>query len=283
MLLSSGGLIPGRAWAQSGPIPLGGAAQFGLLAHDALLASDSVLVIGAAGAVSVAPTIRATAGVFYRPTSAAVTTALADLAQAKATCAARVPATSINDTLSGQVLAPGTYTIAGNALLRRGTPLRLSGDSSSVYVFNISGELRALSQATVNPGDVLPANIYWNVTGIVRLADFSGLHGIVLGGDSIIKTGIKGGPLALLTTGTAVRADGMHPSIGDNQFQSPATLATWVSGPRPCLPAPAFTGNLIPNPSFEQSVQCPSYFSNMQPLRSDVCSWSSSSLVLCND
>ena len=277
MVLLGSAVAPRRAWAQTAPISLGAAAQFGLLAHDALLATDSVTVIGAAGAGSISPTIRATSGVMSRPVHPTVGTALADLAQAKTVCAARQPQIALpTDTLSGLALAPGTYSLSGNAILRGGAPLRLTGDSSSVYVFNVSGELRASNNALVITGRVAAANIYWNVAGIVRLGHSVGVSGIILGGDSIVKVGVKAGNLAMLTTGAAISMTGLHSSIGSNQFHSASTMATWAGIPPTCLPVPAFTGNLIANASFEQKLRCPVRFSeNMQQPNSDLCGWNS--------
>ncbi len=233
---------PDRSWAQSSSIPLGTAASFGLLSGGALTVSASapgVHVLGVVGATSgFSGALAADSGAYWPggAPSSVTTTALADLAEARAICTA-LPAQQPLENLTTQTLTAGTYALSGNVTMATDARLQLTGDSTSRFVFNISGGL------TINPGAMVvldgirPGQVFWNVTGALTAAGPTSLAGIVLGGGSVTLNGVWAGYGAVLTSGninlTTLSLDG---ELAPAYFYIPSQLA-WRS-PTNHIPAP---------------------------------------------
>jgi hypothetical protein len=81
--------------------------------------------------------------------------------------------------LTGLTLAEGTYkTSSSTGILTVGGILTLTGNSSSVFVFQIGSTLTTLSTTqVVLTGGVLPSNVFWQVGSSATL----GTHSIFVG------------------------------------------------------------------------------------------------------
>jgi hypothetical protein len=88
------------------------------------------------------------------------------------------PASLAGD-LTGLTLAEGTYkTSSSTGILTVGGTLTLTGNSSSVFVFQIGSTLTTLSTTqVVLTGGVLPSNVFWQVGSSATL----GTHSIFVG------------------------------------------------------------------------------------------------------
>lgn len=263
------GALAGRA--QTIAVPLGQAANFGLLSGGSITA-DTLVGVSVRGAVgangSITGHVTASGGL-YRPSGPTATGALLDLAAAKSYCDS-LNGQALNGTLGGVSLTPGVYTISGNATLAANTVLALTGDATGVYIFNITGDLNIGANAGLAAGWVSSKHIYWNVAGKVKIVGNVGWQGLVLGGDSISLTGEKSGTFALLTTGAGVKVAGMQTHPGDNQLFASVVLGAtpWRECGSTAQPA-----NLAPNPSFEDAFVPPSGRMNMYPFFSQACWW----------
>lgn len=271
--------LPATSWAQTISVPLGTAAQFGVLADSALIADDSVLVLGKAGAGNVSGYIRSTSGTYSRSTQ--MTNALADLLTARSYCTS-LTGQLISGNFSGMSLTPGVYDINGDASLDSIGKLVLTGDSTACYVFNISGRLLADSLTTLElQGSLRPDHVYWNVSGSVDLRGARSWQGIVLAGDSVFKTGIKLGDLALLTNGAAVVIQGLDLMIGNNVFASANELAVQLASPQVLCFATPTPNNAAPNWNFTQRMPlCSRDINNIRTDPSAVCNWYSPATLL---
>jgi hypothetical protein len=93
-------------------------------------------------------------------------------------------------TVSGQTLAPGTYTWGSAVTIP--TDLFLNGNATDVWVFQIAGTLdMAAAKKVILTGGALPQNIFWQVAGAVTIGAGSHFEGIILG-----QTGITFGNLS---------------------------------------------------------------------------------------
>ncbi len=108
--------------------------------------------------------------------------------------------------IGGLTLAPGVYRWSTGLLIP--TDVTLTGSATDVWVFQIAQGL-TMDSATnvVLSGGALPANVFWQVSGVVALDTTAHLNGIVLSATAItLATGasINGRLLAQ----TAVSIDG---------------------------------------------------------------------------
>jgi len=82
-------------------------------------------------------------------------------------------------TVTGQTLAPGTYTWSTNVTIP--TDLTLSGGANDVWIFQITGTLGiAANKQVILAGGALPQNIFWQVADAVTLQAGSQFKGIIL-------------------------------------------------------------------------------------------------------
>ncbi len=244
--------VPRGAWAQISTVPLGQAAQFGLLSQGNLTV-DTVRVLGAAGAGgTLTGQVIADGGLFRPATSNAPTLAAAlnDLAVARAYCT-EVSATALAS-LNGQTLTGGVYRVTGNVTLTSQAPLVIQADAAQQVIIDITGNLSLAAGAVVLVvGDIPGQQIIWNVGGSVTATNAGGLPGVVLAGGPISLTGPWLQRCALLTSNslslTRTRADFAQPG---GVFAAPNQL-TNACTPTSALPPTGACPNLVYNGGFD--------------------------------
>ena len=286
LLVLTGFFLPGCGWAQTISVPLGEAAQFGLLSGGNIV-SDSISQIRVFGAVgangTITSAIQSDSGL-YRPAGPTATSALTALDTARTYCAG-LTGQPLAGQLDSLTLTAGVYSITGNATVSASGTLTLTGDSTSVFVFNVSGRLLAGRDAVLFlRGGVRPEHVFWNVTGVARLLGPCGWQGVVLGADSVLYEGAKSGNLVLLTSGSFLEIKSIILGILENYFAAPAVLSQRVNTVQsPCTGTLTSSNNQVPNWNFLEKQRCPQLaqigwggmpiLDNMNAADSDVCGW----------
>jgi hypothetical protein len=123
------------------------------------------------------------------PTPTNVNTASLNMGAAYTAAAAKTAGVGPNlnlggGTVTGQTLAPGTYTWGSNVNIP--TDLTLNGSASSVWVFQITGTLdMAAAKKVILIGGAQPQNVFWQVSDAVTIGANTQFKGIILGQTSI--------------------------------------------------------------------------------------------------
>jgi hypothetical protein len=264
--------------------------QFGILAGDKIIASDAVFVKGSVGSLSsIDPNVTATRD-FLDNGQGNVAGAL-NILQDNINYCNGLSGQAINSSLGGQVLEAGVYEINSPALLATGDHLELKGDSTSVFVFNINGELTLESLSGIKIGDVRPGNIYWNVHGKIFIQPSVRAFGVFMSDASIYKTGINFGKATLFALQGIDISIGAFNGIGHKEFYSVEEMLRGTSAAKIInCPEQTFATisqlalpyypNLVSNSSFEDMFRCPTGFNaagtgfnSMLHNYSDVCHW----------
>lgn len=230
------------------PPSLGAASNYGLLASDSIIVTDTIRVNGDAGAGTFVHS-KVVADNIYT----SVSSAQSALTSAKLYCSG-LSGTSISGTLKNQTLTAGVYTITGNASLT--DTLILSGDTTDIFIINISGNLTFNANAVILTGDlfygVRPNNVYWNVGGKVTIGQYSNICGVYLSAGDINIQNTFMGYLCLLSQQTIHISDIQKIAVPYSYGYSIASydlLKVLRSG---CPGLGVYTcGELIDNGSFE--------------------------------
>ncbi|MHB8361112.1 MAG: ice-binding family protein, partial [Thermoplasmataceae archaeon] len=121
------------------------------------------------------------------PTPAMMTNATGAMTTAYTSAAGKTNPTAINlgaGSLNGLTLVPGLYKWSTAVSLS--TTVTLTGNATSVWIFQISGSLTVGSSATVVlSGGALPQNIFWQVASGVALGTSSVFSGVILSATDI--------------------------------------------------------------------------------------------------
>ncbi|RZL04896.1 MAG: DUF3494 domain-containing protein, partial [Pedobacter sp.] len=260
--------VPYSLFAQNPTPPnLGGAANFGLLSGVSITSNTPIYVYGKVGAVnSVNSQITSSENPVIQYNSSPVPEALLMLDSAILYCNA-LPATSISQTLAGQNLSEGVYSISGNALLSSGSPLVLNGDSLSVFIFNITDSLDISADAMITLNGVLAKNIYWNVGKNFVLNNNAIFFGVLLVNQKSTVNGYMFGTTSILSSSEIILSH-IDESIGHNYFFSISNLTPFTNPQGSCNTMPACLLNMVRNGEFEELILpspggCPSGRSNM--------------------
>jgi hypothetical protein len=111
-----------------------------------------------------------------------LTTAILDMETAYTDAAGRKDPDFLNlrrGDIGGMVLAPGLYKWDSNVVVP--TSITLDGPSNEVWIFQIDGNLNLADAVAIKlSGGAQPANIFWQVAGIVTVGTTAHLQGIVL-------------------------------------------------------------------------------------------------------
>lgn len=164
--------------AQTAP-NLGEAKTFALLSGDTISSTDTVNVLGNTGAFHyINNKIQSTS---IHTGDSIVTVALNDLESAIGFCNTQ-SGISISGVLNEQMLTAGVYYINGNAFLS--DTLTLSGDTSAVFIFNVSGDLN-IDTGIVLMNGVSTNKIFWNVGGNVMINKSYSFNGTIMSNGNI--------------------------------------------------------------------------------------------------
>ena len=257
------GLLSGplRSLAQTPAyhVPLGSAAAYGLLSKGSIAANDTIphappvaipiQVLGKTGTLQdVGALVKATAGVFAQG-SGDVALALNDLQTAQNYCNS-LASSALPSQLAGQQLMGGVYTIGGNATLVAGSPLTISGDTSTVVIINIAGNLVVPAGSQVVLSGVLPRHVYWNVGGSLRVGNQVSFRGVALLVCAALEDGVQTGYYALLSQ-KDIRLTHIRVMIGHNKFLAPMSTQSYC-GPSQC-PSAIVGSEMVNDGSFEMA------------------------------
>ncbi len=121
-----------------------------------------------------------------------LTLAVGDMQTAYTDAAGRVNPDFINlgaGDIGGKTLTPGLYKWTSPLLIP--TDITISGTSTDVWIFQISGTLNVSSAVRITlSGGAQAKNIFWQIAGAVSLGTTSHFEGIILGQTGInMKTG----------------------------------------------------------------------------------------------
>ena len=124
---------------------------------------------------------------YAAPTPAMMTNATGAMTTAYTSAAGKTNPTAIGlgaGSLNGLTLVPGLYKWSTDVTLS--TTVTLTGNATSVWIFQISGSLTVGSSATVVlSGGALPQNIFWQVASGVALGTSSVFSGVILSATDI--------------------------------------------------------------------------------------------------
>ncbi len=213
------------AWAQSPyQVPLGQAAAYGLLSGGSIVAQDAsgnalpIQALGKAGASgAIGAGVAATAGVATQG-GGTVPAALSGLTAAKAYCdQLNSQAGVLPNQLNGLTLAGGVYSVKGDAVLSRNSALTISGDTATVVIFDILGNLQLEDHSQLVLNGVLARHVYWNVGNRLTIAAYVTFEGVALVGGTAEVNGIHMGTSALLSN-RDISLRNISPAVGHNKF-----------------------------------------------------------------
>ena len=188
-------LVVGAGRADAGPVGLGTATSFGVLAGSAVTNTSTVLdptVVN--GDLGVSPDTSITGfpsgivnGVQHSADAEALQ-AQTDLVLAYDDAAGRTPVTSVATELGGTTLVPGTY--AGATLGLTGTvTLDAKGDPDAVFVIKSNETLITAEGSAVSLiGNANPCNVYWVVGSSATFGVNSDFVGTTMAMASITAT-----------------------------------------------------------------------------------------------
>lgn len=215
------------------PIDLGTAGNFAILTKAGISTTVGSAIVGDMGVSPAATSYitgfgTLTAGATYAtsplvtgkiyaadmipPTPAYMTTAIGDMEIAYNAAAGRPAGVGVGNlnlgagTLSGQTLAPGTYTWGGDVTIT--TDLTLNGGVNDVWIFQVGNKLDLNSNHIILTGGAQAKNIFWQVAGVVTLGTNSHFEGIILAKTNIaVLTGASANARLLAQTAVTLQSN----------------------------------------------------------------------------
>ena len=186
----------------AGPVDLGTAGDFAVLAKTAVVNVPSSSITGDVGLSPAATSYfegfsqtdatgyatsnqvdgRLYAADMASPTSSMLTTAVSDMEAAYTDAATRTIPDFINHgagAIGGMTLVPGLYKWDTTVTLL--DDVTLSGGSSEYWIFQITGNLTvAAAKSVILSGGAAASNIVWQVAGIASMGTTSHMEGVIL-------------------------------------------------------------------------------------------------------
>jgi Ice-binding-like len=222
------------SFAQSA-VPLGTAANFGILAGSTITNTGPTSISGGVGLSPGTAVTGFPPGIVVPPAiidaaDATAVTAQNDLTVAYLNAAGQVPTQVLTgQDLGGQTLAPGVYFFSTSAQLT-GT-LTLNG--AGVYIFRIGSTLTTASGAIVQAiNGAQPANVFWQVGSSATLGSGTTFIGNILALQSITNTSSG------FVTGRLLALNGAV-SLADLILTLPPVVPPGGPGPGGPTPSPA--------------------------------------------
>ncbi len=150
------------------------------------------------------------AATYTSPTPSTLTTAVGDMQTAYTDAAGRTNPNYVNlgaGNINGMTLVPGLYKWGTGVSIS--TSITLTGSSSSVWIFQISGGLTFGNGAhIILSGGAQAKNIFWQVASGVSIGTGASFYGIILSQTSItIATGSTMTGLVLAQTAVTLQSD----------------------------------------------------------------------------
>jgi len=229
-----------------GPINLGTAAGYGVLANSTVTNTGPTIVNGDLGlspGTSITGFGGAPDGVVngtVHATDAAAAQAQADTTTAYNVAASLTPTTTGIGELNGLSLTPGVYTGGALALSNNGA-LTLAGAADSVWVFQAASTLTIGSATRITiTGGANACNVFWQVGSSATIGTAAQFQGTILAQQSITATTSATIVGRLLAGGAAVTLD-------TNTITAPTNCAPSV--PPVVTVAPTITSGAPANPT----------------------------------
>ena len=285
-------------------MPLGSAGQYGLLSGGTLAARNQIStlpnelvasagsstvdipirVLGKAGAAqAIGSLVTATQGVSASG-SGTVPQALADLQTAKNYCAGLL-GSPLPAQLAGQTLTQGVYTLNNgdeatnsDATLSAGSPLTISGDTTTVVVLNIVGNLTLAAGSQVVLQGVLPRHVYWNIGGVLSVGGGVSFMGVALVSGPALVDGTHFGACTILSSDDIMLTH-ISETVGHSRFFAPAGTDNTCAGDNSQCVFTRPTNELVRDGSLEVARCFPQGFSGLNTqirnmyVGSDACFW----------
>jgi hypothetical protein len=184
-------LVVGAGRAEAGPVGLGTATSYAVLAGSTVTNTGTSVVTGDVGVSAGTAVTGFPPGIVVGTiNSANEAAALAkdDLALAYDDAAGRTPATSILPELGGRTLQAGVYT--GATLGLTGTlTLDAAGDPDAVFVLKAESTIVTAANSSVELiGEANPCNVYWQIGSSATLGTGTAFVGTVMAMESITAT-----------------------------------------------------------------------------------------------
>ncbi len=179
----------GAATAAVGPVSLGTATSFVVLAGTGVTATGPVTLNGDLGTYPTT-SISGTGSITINGTNHAgdgvTQQAKTDLTTAYDNAAGQGPTSPIVADLTGQTLTAGVYNSGSQILLTGALTLDAAGDPNALFVFQAGSDLSVVSGASVNLINGAQAcNVFWQVTSSASLGTGASFRGSILALTSI--------------------------------------------------------------------------------------------------
>ena len=174
------------------------------------------------------------AATYASPTPSGLTTAVSDMQTAYTSAAGRVNPNYVNlgaGNINGMTLVPGLYKWGTGVSIS--TSITLTGNASSVWIFQIAGGLTFGNGAhIILSGGAQPQNIFWVVASGVSIGTTASFYGIVLSQTDItIATDASMTGLALAQTAVTLESDTITaPALSNNLIQQMFNVTFTESG-----------------------------------------------------
>lgn len=221
------------------PVDLGVAGNFSILAKTGISTTGTTRIVGNMGVSPAAATyitgfglIMSSTGQFSTssivtgkvyasnyasPTPSMLTTSVSNMMTAYTNAAGRTNPNYVNigaGNIGGMTLGPGLYKWSTGLLIPTG--VTLAGNSSAVWIFQISGKLTVADAAHIMlSGGAQAKNIFWQVAGGATIGTTVSIYGIILSQTAItINTGSTLNGRALAQTAVTMNADNVTSPSG---------------------------------------------------------------------
>jgi hypothetical protein len=179
--------------ADQAPVPLGTAANFGVLAATTVTSTGATTVQGDLGlypgsSVTGFPPGTVTGTQHINDTVAAL--AQADLTTAYNDLAGRTGATNVSGNIGGQTLTPGLYKSTSSLEISSGDlTLDAQGNASAIFIFQIASTLTTTTdRKVILTGSANAFNVFWQVGSSATIGTNSTFKGNILAYASITVT-----------------------------------------------------------------------------------------------
>ena len=214
------------------PVELGTAAQYTILAKTGISTTGTTYITGNIGVSPAGSTYitgfsqtlsssgqyatssmvsgKIFAATFSSPTPSDLTTAIGDMQTAYTNAAGRVNPGYVNlgaGNINGMTLVPGLYKWGTGVSIS--TSITLTGNASSVWIFQISGGLTFGNGAhIILKGGAQPQNIFWQVASGASIGTGASFYGIIMSQTEItIATDSTMSGLALAQSAVTLESD----------------------------------------------------------------------------